>query len=122
MPKIVLGEANTYDCSFCGLASSGTLYIDLLDTTLKDALEAFSDSSIKKITYSAGDNSIVYSNYTELIGVERVSDGNAIRVSLRRPYLTEGDSQALEEAKAEAAQYKAALELVGISLEEVNES
>lgn len=121
MPKIILGEANTYDCSFCGLASSGTLYVDLLDTTLKEALEVFSDSnSIKKIIYSAGDDSIVYSNYTELVGVEKVSDGNAIRVSLRRPYLTDSDEQALEGAKAEAAEYKTALELLGIITEEVS--
>lgn len=120
MPKIILGEANTYDCSFCGLASSGTLYADLLGITLKEALEVFSDSnSIKKITYSAGESSIVYLNYTELVGVEKVSDGNAIRVSLRRPYLTDSDEQALEEAKAEAAEYKAALELLGITTEEV---
>jgi len=122
-PKIKLNDSTAYECSFCGLSSSGTLYLDVPGLSLSEALTTFSDQNqVKTVVYSAGDASIQYSGYTNLIGIEYVLDGASVRVSLRRPYLTEGDSQALEEAKAEAAQYKTALELMGINLEEVSES
>lgn len=119
-PKIKLNDSTAYECSFCGLSSSGTLYLDVLGLSLSETLTIFSDQNqVKTVVYSAGDASIQYSGYTNLIGIEYVLDGASVRVSLRRPYLTEGDSQALEEAKAEAAEYKAALELLGITTKEV---
>lgn len=121
-PKIKLNDSTVYECSFCGLSSSGTLYLDIPGLSLGEALTDFSNQDqVKKIVYSAGDTSIQYSGYTNLIGVEYVLDGASVRVSLRRPYLTDSDEQALEEAKTEASEYKAALELLGITTEEVAE-
>lgn len=120
-PKIKLNDSTAYECSFCGLSSSGTLYLDVPGLSLSEALTVFSDKNqVKTVVYSAGDASIQYSGYTNLIGIEYVLDGASVRVSLRRPYLTDSDEQALEGAKAEAAEYKAALELLGIITEEVS--
>ena len=87
MPKFTTKAAN-YDCPFCGLASVGILYVDILGVTLAEALVAFSDpANTRHMEYIAGGKKTVYDGYTKIIGVEYAyNDSSAVRVALRRPY------------------------------------
>ena len=52
-PKIILTDGTEFDCNFCGVSSTGVIYIDLLNTTMLGAITAFGDkekvSKIKTI-------------------------------------------------------------------------
>lgn len=88
MPKFKIVNGTAYDCPFCGLASVGILYVDILGVTLIDALTAFSASAnTRRMEYIAGGETTVYDGYTKVIGVEYAyNDSSAVRVALRRPY------------------------------------
>lgn len=88
MPKFEIANGTAYDCPFCGLASVGILYVDILGVTLLDALTAFSASTnTRHMEYIAGGKTVVYDGYTKIIGVEYAyNDSSAVRVALRRPY------------------------------------
>lgn len=88
MPKFKIANGTAYDCPFCGLASVGILYVDILGVTLIDALTAFSASAnTRRMEYIAGGETAVYDGYTKVIGVEYAyNDSSAVRVALRRPY------------------------------------
>lgn len=88
MPTFTLNNGKIYDCPFCGLASVGILYVDILGVTLIDALTAFSASAnTRHMEYIAGGETTVYDGYTKVIGVEYAyNDSSAVRVALRRPY------------------------------------
>lgn len=88
MPTFTLNNGKIYDCPFCGLASVGILYVDILGVTLIDALTAFSASAnTRHMEYIAGGETTVYDGYTKIIGVEYAyNDSSAVRVALRRPY------------------------------------
>lgn len=88
MPKFKIANGTAYDCPFCGLASVGILYVDILGVTLIDALTAFSASAnTRHMEYIAGGETKVYDGYTKVIGVEYAyNDSSAVRVALRRPY------------------------------------
>lgn len=88
MPKFKIANGTAYDCPFCGLASVGILYVDILGVTLLDALTAFSDSAnTRHMEYISGEETKVYEGYTKIIGVEYAyNDSSAVRVALRRPY------------------------------------
>ena len=88
MPKFKIANCTAYDCPFCGLASVGILYVDILGVTLIDALTAFSASAnTRRMEYIAGGETTVYDGYTKVIGVEYAyNDSSAVRVALRRPY------------------------------------
>lgn len=88
MPKFKITNGTAYDCPFCGLASVGILYVDILGVTLLDALTAFSASAnTRHMEYIAGGETTVYEGYTKIIGVEYAyNDSSAVRVALRRPY------------------------------------
>lgn len=88
MPKFKITNGTAYDCPFCGLASVGILYVDILGVTLLDALTAFSASAnTRHMEYVAGEETTVYDGYTKIIGVEYAyNDSSAVRVALRRPY------------------------------------
>lgn len=88
MPKFKITNGTAYDCPFCGLASVGILYVDILGVTLLDALTAFSASAnTRHMEYIAGGKTTVYDGYTKIIGVEYAyNDSSAVRVALRRPY------------------------------------
>ena len=88
MPKFKIANGTAYDCPFCGLASVGILYVDILGVTLIDALTAFSASAnTRHMEYIAGGETAVYDGYTKVIGVEYAyNESSAVRVALRRPY------------------------------------
>ena len=88
MPLITLSNGIKYECPFCGLASVGILYIDVIGLDLAGALEAFSNTeATKNIQYKTPNETIDYIGYIKLIGVEYAyNDSEAVRVSLRRLY------------------------------------
>ena len=88
MPTITLNNGIRYECPFCGLASVGILYVDLVGMNLVQALEVFNNpENTKHLEYISGSEQVSYEGFTFLIGVEwAYNDRNAVRVSLRRPY------------------------------------
>ena len=88
MPTITLNNGIRYECPFCGLASVGILYVDLVGINLAQALEIFNNpENTKHMEYISGSENISYEGFTFLIGVEwAYNDSSAVRVSLRRPY------------------------------------
>ena len=88
MPTITLNNGIRYECPFCGLASVGILYVDLVGINLAQALEIFNNpENTKHMEYISGSANISYEGFTFLIGVEwAYNDSSAVRVSLRRPY------------------------------------
>ena len=88
MPTITLNNGIRYECPFCGLASVGILYVDLVGMNLVQALEVFNNpENTKHLEYTSGSEKVSYDGFTFLIGVEwAYNDSSAVRVSLRRPY------------------------------------
>lgn len=94
-PKIILADETEFDCNFCGVSSTGVIYIDLLNTTMLEAINAFGDKEkVFKIIYRTSQEENVndkeYNNFSVLIGVQYVQNLDGItRVSMRRPYVGE---------------------------------
>lgn len=91
MPTFVLNNGTKYECSFCGLASVGILYVDIVCNSLVEALTVFSNTENTKhmeyITSEDTSTTEVYDGYTKILGVEYAfNDASAIRVSLRKLY------------------------------------
>ena len=88
MGKFKINNVTIYECPFCGLASVGILYVDLVGMNLVQALEIFNNpENTKHLEYISGSEQVPYEGFTFLIGVEwAYNDGSAVRVSLRRPY------------------------------------
>lgn len=88
MNKFKINSGTIYECPFCGLASVGILYVDLVGMNLAQALEIFNNpENTKHMEYISGSENISYEGFTFLIGVEwAYNDNKAVRVSLRRPY------------------------------------
>ena len=94
-PKIILTDGTEFDCNFCGVSSTGVIYIDLLNTTMLGAITAFGEKEkVSKIIYRTfqGEEShdMEYNNFSVLIGLQLVQNLDGItRVSMRRPYVGE---------------------------------
>lgn len=88
MNKFKINNGTIYECPFCGLASVGILYVDLVGMNLVQALEIFNNpENTKHLEHISGSEQVSYEGFTFLIGVEwAYNDRNAVRVSLRRPY------------------------------------
>ena len=88
MPTITLNNGIKYECPFCGLASVGILYVDIVGMDLVQALEIFNNpENTKHLEHISGSEKVPYEGFTFLIGVEwAYNDNRAVRVSLRRPY------------------------------------
>lgn len=88
MDKLKINNGTIYECSFCGLASVGILYIDLVGMNLVQALEIFNNpENTKYLEFISGSEKVSYKGFTFLIGVEwAYNDNKAVRVALRRPY------------------------------------
>lgn len=91
MTVFKLSSGISFDCSFCGLASVGILYVDLIGMNLVQALEIFNNpENTKHMEYISGSEKVSYDDFTFLVGVEWAYDDNkVVRVSLRRPYVGE---------------------------------
>lgn len=90
-PKIILEDGTEFDCNFCGVSSTGVIYIDLLNVTMLDAISEFSDKEKNgNIIYRTSGGDAEYKNFNVLIGVQYVQNLSGItRVSMRRPYVGE---------------------------------
>lgn len=122
IPQISLADGTVLPCDFFGYAASaGLQYIDVPDVTVAEAASLFSDpEKTSRITFENASETAIREGFTVCAGIT-VSD-NVCRVMMRRPYAESEDNEALEAAQAEVAQYKAALELLGIDTKEVNAS
>lgn len=95
MPKIILADGSEFNCNFCGVSSSGVMYLDLTGISMAQAVSLFGNAEkVSKIiyrTYAEEDHQDTeYNNFSVLIGVQYVQnlDGTT-RVSMRRPYVGE---------------------------------
>ena len=90
-PKIILADGTEFDCNFCGVSSTGVIYIDLLKTNMLGAITAFGNKeNVSKIIYRTSQGDTEYNNFSVLIGVQLVQNLDGItRVSMRRPYVGE---------------------------------
>lgn len=95
IPKIILTDGTEFDCNFCGVSSSGVMYIDLLNLSMIDAVTLFSNADkTSKIIYRTSQGKKIqdteYNNFSVLMGVQYVQNLDGItRVSMRRPYVGE---------------------------------
>lgn len=94
-PKIILTDGTEFDCNFCGVSSTGVIYIDILNSSMLQAIQAFGDKEkVSKIIYRTttekGFVDTEYNNFSVLIGVQAVQNLQGItRISMRRPYVGE---------------------------------
>lgn len=95
MPKIILADGTTFDCEFCGVSSTGVLYLDIVGISMANAVTLFGNNEkTSKIIYrTSTENSsqdTEYKNFTVLVGVNALQNlGGIMRVSMRRPYVGE---------------------------------
>lgn len=95
IPKIILTDGTEFDCNFCGVSSTGVIYIDILKSNMLQAIQVFGDKEkVSKIIYRTssekGPVDTEYNNFSVLIGVQDVQNLDGItRISMRRPYVGE---------------------------------
>lgn len=121
-PTLVLADGSEYEYTLGGAVSSiGDMYIDILNLTLAKAVIIFSNTEkTKHMEFRSGDSVAAFDGFTVLGGVETPYNlPDTVRITMRKG--ADSTEEALATAQAEAAQYKAALELLGIETE-VNES
>lgn len=121
--KLILADGTQLPYNFGGAVSMiGDMYIDIPDLSLTKAVIIFSNTEkTKHMEFWAGDSVTVIDNYTVLGGVETpYNQQGIVRITMRKG--ADVTEEALVAAQSEAAQYKAALELLGIDTQEVNES
>ena len=121
-PTLILADGSKYEYTLGGAVSSiGDMYIDIPNITLTKAVIIFSNTEkTKHMEFRSGDSVAAFDGFTVLGGVETPYNlPDTVRITMRKG--ADSTEEALATAQAEAAQYKAALELLGIETE-VNES
>lgn len=121
-PTLVLADGSEYEYTLGGAVSSiGDMYIDIPNLTLTKAVIIFSNTEkTKHMEFWSGGSVAAFDGFTELGGVEVPYNlPDTVRITMRK--VADTTEEALIAAQSEAAQYKAALELLGIETE-VNES
>ena len=114
-PTLVLADGSEYEYTLGGAVSSiGDMYIDILNLTLAKAVIIFSNAEkTKHMEFWSGGSVAAFDGFTELGGVEVPYNlPDTVRVTMRKK--ADATEEALSAALSEAAQYKAALELLGI--------
>lgn len=114
-PTLILADGTQFEYTLGGAVSMiGDMYIDIPNISILEAVNAFSDpEKTKHMEFWAGGSVSAFDNYTVLGGVENPYNlPNTVRVTMRKGLDT--TEEALVAAQSEAAQYKAALELLGI--------
>lgn len=91
MQKFIVATGAEYECRFCGLASVGILYVDIVGLSLLEALTAFSSPDITStLKVQSGEAGRVFNGYTRLVGVEWADSAEeCVRIALRKPYVGE---------------------------------
>ena len=121
-PTLVLADGSEYEYTLGGAVSSiGDMYIDISNISMSRAFIIFSNSEkTKHMEFWSGGSVAAFDGFTVLCGVETPYNlPDTVRITMRKG--VDSTEEALATAQAEAAQYKAALELLGIETE-VNES
>ena len=121
-PTLILADGSKYEYTLGGAVSSiGDMYIDIPNITLTKAVIIFSNAEkTKHMEFWSGGSVAAFDGFTVLGGVETPYNlPDTVRITMRKG--VDSTEEALATAQAEAAQYKAALELLGIETE-VNES
>ena len=121
-PTLVLADGSEYEYTLGGAVSSiGDMYIDISNISMSRAFIIFSNSEkTKHMEFWSGGSVSAFDGFTVLGGVETPYNlPDTVRITMRKG--VDSTEDALATAQAEAAQYKAALELLGIETE-VNES
>ena len=121
-PTLVLADGSEYEYTLGGAVSSiGDMYIDISNISMSRAFIIFSNSEkTKHMEFRSGDSVATFDGFTVLGGVETPYNlPDTVRITMRKG--TDSTEEELATAQAEAAQYKAALELLGVETE-VNES
>ena len=122
MNTLILNDGSKLEYTLGGAVSMiGDMYIDIPNITLTKAVIIFSNTEkTKHMEFWSGGSVAVFDGFTELGGVEVPYNlPDTVRITMRKG--ADSTEEALATAQAEAAQYKAALELLGIETE-VNES
>lgn len=122
MNTLILNDGSKLEYTLGGAVSMiGDMYIDIPNITLTKAVIIFSNTEkTKHMEFWSGGSVTVFDGFTELGGVEVPYNlPDTVRITMRKGADT--TEEALSAALSEAAQYKAALELLGIETE-VNES
>ena len=122
MNTLILNDGSKLEYTLGGAVSMiGDMYIDIPNITLTKAVIIFSNTEkTKRMEFWSGGSVAAFDGFTELGGVEIPYNlPDTVRVTMRKGADT--TEEALSAALSEAAQYKAALELLGIETE-VNES
>ena len=122
MNTLILNDGSKLEYTLGGAVSMiGDMYIDIPNITLTKAVIIFSNTEkTKHIEFWSGGSVAAFDGFTELGGVEVPYNlPDTVRITMRKGADT--TEEALSAALSEAAQYKAALELLGIETE-VNES
>lgn len=117
-PTLVLADGSEYEYTLGGAVSSiGDMYIDILNLTLAKAVIIFSNAEkTKHMEFWSGGSVAAFDGFTELGGVEVPYNlPDTVRITMRKGADT--TEEALSAALSESAQYKAALELLGIETE-----
>lgn len=122
MNTLILNDGSKLEYTLGGAVSMiGDMYIDIPNITLTKAVIIFSNTEkTKHMEFWSGGSVDVFDGFTELGGVEVPYNlPDTVRITMRKGADT--TEEALSAALSESAQYKAALELLGIETE-VNES
>ena len=122
MNTLILNDGSKLEYTLGGAVSMiGDMYIDIPNITLTKAVIIFSNTEkTKHMEFWSGGSVAAFDGFTELGGVEVPYNlPDTVRITMRKSADT--TEEALSAALSEAAQYKAALELLGIETE-VNES
>lgn len=121
MNTLILNDGSKLEYTLGGAVSMiGDMYIDIPNITLTKAVIIFSNTEkTKHMEFWSGGSVAAFDGFTELGGVEVPYNlPDTVRITMRKGADT--TEEALSAALSEAAQYKAALELLGIETE-VNE-
>ena len=122
MNTLILNDGSKLEYTLGGAVSMiGDMYIDIPNITLTKAVIIFSNTEkTKHMEFWSGGSVAAFDGFTELGGVEVPYNlPDTVRITMRKGADT--TEEALSAALSEAAQYKTALELLGIETE-VNES
>ena len=122
MNTIILNDGSKLEYTLGGAVSMiGDMYIDIPNITLTKAVIIFSNTEkTKHMEFWSGGSVAAFDGFTELGGVEVPYNlPDTVRITMRKGADT--TEEALSAALSESAQYKAALELLGIETG-VNES
>lgn len=117
---LILADGTQLEYTLGGAVSMiGDMYIDITGLSLASAVVIFSDQNkTKHMEFWSSGSVTAFDGFTELGGVEVPYNlPNTVRITMRKA--ANATEEAVVAARSEAAQYKAALEILGLVTEVV---